>query len=353
MVNLGHHAFRTAPIRRSVPAGLCRGFTLLELILVILIMGVILGVGVGGFASFDPGSRAARGLVANILRQARNDAVAHRAPSRVRFSPEDRTIEAQGYVVAGTWSFESDALTGANGANGEAREFGGSPLTRDGFIGRALDMEKGGRGSVVAFDISDDPIFDLRRGFRLVFAVRAATIAEAQMIDLGEVLVLNLRRDGSVEVTAITRRVDEMGRARAGEKVQMRSTPGVIEPERWVEIEVRYDLRRLVVLANGVPVAERAETRELWKMGASFKVGGGRSLFAGRVDEVVLAVARTADVIRLPSSAGFAGSVPFEVRFDEGGRLDPIAHGGPVTVTLEYDDGTTESLEVLRVGTVE
>jgi len=67
----------------------------------------------------------------------------------------------------------------------------------------------------------------------------------------------------------------------------------------------------------------------------------------------VLSVARTSDVIRLPASAELAGKDPFEVRFDEGGRLDPIAHGGPVTVTLNYDDGTSESLEVLRVGTVE
>ncbi|MGB0333482.1 MAG: prepilin-type N-terminal cleavage/methylation domain-containing protein, partial [Planctomycetota bacterium] len=48
--------------RRSARLG--PGFTLVELLLVMTLIGIVLGVGLGSFASFDPARGAARGLVA-------------------------------------------------------------------------------------------------------------------------------------------------------------------------------------------------------------------------------------------------------------------------------------------------
>lgn len=329
------------------------GFTIMELMVVMVIMGLVVGAGIGAFASFDPGSSAARGLVANALRQARNEAVAHRAPARVAFDPETGAMRSEGYRVVGTWRFEEGSIPGAGGVDGYPDGFPSTVLSDEGFIGKALDLDLGGRGAKVSFDLTEDPAFAVRRGFRLAMALRPAKVGDARIADLGGVVILDGRADGSIEVGVTTRRVDELGRSRAGERLVLRTRPGVLEPERWVQFEVRYDRQRLVALANGVPVAERGETRELWQLSSAFVLGGGRSRFAGRVDDVVLSTATTSSETKLPPTARFIAPRAFEVRFDEGGRLDPVIHAGPVEIGLEFDDGGTTLLEVLRMGTVE
>ena len=321
--------------------------------LVIVIMGIVSGVAIGAFASFDPGSSATRGVIANALRQARNDAIAHRATARVVIDPATRTVRTEGYVVCGTWRFESQDLRGPNDANGLANGFEGPFLTEDGYIGKALDLRRGGQGANAKFEIGSDPVFDVRRGFRLSFAVRPSALRDSELIDLGGVVTAKPRRDGSVEFGLTTRREDRLGRTSAGETIKLRTTPGVLVVDRWTMIELRYDRRRVVATANGVPVAERGENRELWKITNALTVGGGRGRFEGCVDDVVLATSRTSETLELPGTVEFAMEAPLEVRFDEGGRLDPIQHAGPVEIEWSLEGERTQTLRVLRVGTVE
>ena len=73
---------RTHPMRRPAGDGPRGGFTTgVVLMVVMLIMGLVLGAGIGARV-LRPRLERARGLVANALRQARNEAVAHRAPAR-------------------------------------------------------------------------------------------------------------------------------------------------------------------------------------------------------------------------------------------------------------------------------
>lgn len=316
------------------------------------ILGIVMGVTLGTFASFDPGRRAARGLVTNALRQARNTAVAQRAPARVVFDPESGRAATEGYVIAGTWRFETPSLTGARDVNGYADGFPGEYLSA-GFVGKALDLDLGPRGSKVTIDLSDDPIFRLRRGFRLAFAIRPAALADARVIDLGKVVEGNARQDGSMEFKIATRRTDELGRSVPGETVTLRTGPAALDAGAWTQIEVIYDMQRMIVTANGVPVAERAETRELWDVSGALVLGGGRQRFRGRMDDLVLSVVTGEEDIQLPRSARFRAKGPFEVRFDESGGLDPVFHARPVGIELEYDDGTVETVTVRTLGTVE
>ena len=214
------------------------GFTLLELLLVMGLLGTILGIGLGTFASFDPARRAARGLVANALRQARNEAVANRASARVSFDPETRTVTSEGSAVAGTWRFETPALEGAREIDGLAQGFPGTMLTEDGFVGRALDLDLGERGCRVVVDLQSEPLFQLRRGFRLSCALRPKSLKASTILDFGGVLTLESVADGSVRFTVVTRRVDELGRPFAGEAVVVKTAPGAIEAGRWSQVEV-------------------------------------------------------------------------------------------------------------------
>ncbi len=329
-----------------------RGFTLVEILLVMAIIGIVMGATLGTFASFDPGRRAARGLVANALRQTRNTAIAHGAPARVSFDPSTGVVVSESFIVAGTWRFETASLKGARGIDGMADGFPGDFLS-DGFVGQALDLDLGARGAKVSVDLSEDPIFDLRRGLRLAFAIRPAALGDADVINIGNVVKATVRRDGSLSFAVVTLRIDELGRAVKGETIALRTTPGVIEPGRWTRVELRYDLRRLVALVDGVPVAEREETRELWQLTGALVFGGGRQGFAGRLDDVVLSVVSSGDRVVLPRRVMFEATDPFEVRFDGGGSLDPVFHARPVEINLLFDDGSREIVLVRTLGTVE
>ena len=329
-----------------------RGFTLVELLLVVTILGIVLGVALGTFASFDPGRRAARGLIANALRQARNTAISRGAPARVMFDPASGTARIEGFTVAGTWRFETESLDGARGLGGLADGFPNEFLS-EGFVGKALDLDLGPRGAKVRVDLSEDPIFALSRGLRLTFAIRPASLGDADVIDVGGVVEAATRRDGSVSFKVVTRRIDELGRPVQGEAITLRTPPGALVADKWTSIELRYDQRRLVAMVDGVPVAERDATRPLWEIGGALQFGGGRQRFAGRLDDVVLSVVQVADPVKLPKSVIFDAKTRFEVRFDEGGARDPVFHARPVEVPLLFEDGSRETVFVRTLGTVE
>ncbi len=317
------------------------------------LLGTILGIGLGTFASFDPGRRAARGLVANALRQARNEAIANRAPARVMFDPATRTVTSQGTAVAGTWRFESPKLEGAREINGLAQGFPGTMLTEDGFVGSALDLDLGERGCRVVIDLTEEPLFQLRRGFRLSCALRPKVLKASTVLDFGGVLSLESVPDGSIQFTVVTRRVDELGRAFPGESVVVKTAPGAIEAGRWSQVEVRYDGRWLSALSDGVPVAMREESRELWDVEKPLVIGGARSGYNGQIDDLVIVVSKEGEEFVLPNSVEFEIQEPFEVRFDEGGGLDPVAHARPMEIGLLFSDDTRDSLTVQMYGTVE
>ncbi|GEM_PF-587349 len=329
------------------------GFSLLELLLVMALLGIVMGVGLGSFASFDPGRGAARGLVANALRQTRNTAVERGAPARILIDHSRATVRSEAFAVAGTWRFEDQALAGARGVNGVADGFPGAFLAEDGYVGRALDLDLGPRGAKVQIDLSSDPIFDLASGFRLSAVLRPAAFVDADVIDLGKVVRVKARSDGSVTFELTTQRDDGLGRAVKGETITLQSGGGVLEPGHWTQLELRYDRRRVVALADGVPVAERAESRPIWRLEGGLVLGGGRRRFAGCVDDVVLSVITVGDEVVLPKSAEFVANGPTEVRFDESGALDPVFHAGPVGIELIFDDGRSELITVRALGTVD
>lgn len=331
------------------------GFTLMELVVSLTIIGIVLGAGLGFVSSFDPGANAARGLVVNALRQARNDAIARRAPASVRLDPADGSVTARGYAVAGTWRFEPDAMGGAGDLPMTLHGFDGqSATTERGHIGDALDLTRGSGGCRMEVDLSEDPIFRLRDGFRLRLALRASELRSGQVIDLGETLTLDVAPNGGLEVEVVTLASDEVGRARRGAKVRLLSPPGLLVPGRWRKIELRYDRRALCILADGVEVARRPESRALAPLDGPMVIGDRRAAFQGQVDDVVLSVARQSERVLIPGTAVLGMAAPLEVWFDGTGQLDPVQHPAPVEIDIEGAEGVSVgSVRVLRAGTVQ
>src|SRR5262245_66514213 len=107
------------------------GMTLLELLLVMFVLALVLGSGVGLFASYDLGKKQAPGLVRNVLRNAQNTAIASSAPARARIDKAAGTIRAESLITVGTYSFEGKSITGY-GPAGEAEP---EDFDDDGFVG--------------------------------------------------------------------------------------------------------------------------------------------------------------------------------------------------------------------------
>lgn len=329
------------------------GFTLLELMVTLVLMGVVLGAGIGAITSFDPSRHAARGVVMNTLRQARNEAIAFGAAARVEFDPGASTMRSIGFRVAGTWRFEGGDVAGSAGLPATVHGLEDGRVHQDGFIGDALDLARGAPRARVEIDLTGDPIHTLRRGFRVSFAVRPEPGgAEGMLLDYGGVLGIEAVRGGAIDVRLATSGTDEYGRAREGERIRLLSPAGVLRGGRWAQVELRYDRERVSLHVNGVAVAERLDTRPVWQSDGRLTIGGGRRAFQGRIDDLVLSVVRVEQAVPMPGSTLLTASEPFDVRFDETGQLDAMHHAGPVVIGLEFGDGRQESVEVMPAGTI-
>lgn len=345
---------RRSPVaRRGASVARRGGFTLLELLLVMGLIGMIAGIGLGMFASFDPGRRAALGLVQNVMRQAQQSAVARRAPASVRIDTVTGTLVAEALEVAGTWHFETPALEGGRGIDAVPFDFAGDFLTPDGYTGSALDFARGGRRSRVQVELDEDPLLDPRRGFALDVALRPEALSVAKLVDIGNVVQLSVRGDGGLDGRVITRRFDDVGREVAGPPIVVRSAPGVLRMGRWTHVTLAYDRRELTLSADGVLLVSRGEERALWNLSGPLMLGDPQQGWQGALDQLVLATVRASEEYALPESVRFDARTPKLIRFLAGGSLDPALHAGTVTFGLVFDDGGQDEVVVNLFGTVE
>jgi len=345
----GSH-FSSRRARRARDRGTCRGTTLLELLLVLAIVGIVFGVGFGLLTSLDLGQRAAVGLVKNVLRSARNTALARSAPARVRLDVAGGELAAEALQVVGTWHFEGHVLSGAFGLDGLLQ---GADLVPEGFIGGAVSFERAARGSTATIPIRHDPSFDFEHGFALELALIYPDAPEGRVIDLGGVAGVDLADGGALEAW-FTQRIARDGYDDvSGGSILVRSAPGVLRPGRWYRVVASYDRRLFRLTVDGVPVAELEVDAPVWDVERPLRISDERRFFRGRVDNLVVSAVAAERAVRLPGEVRFASDAPPEIVFAPGGNLDREVHPEPVTVALEYADGRRREVRVGLYGTVE
>lgn len=327
-----------------------RGFTLLELMLVMLIMALVLGIGAGLFARIDFSDRVARPLVESVLRSAQNWSIARGAPALVRIDPQAGTIRAEGQLVVGTWHFEALPLQGAFGLESVG---GGGKLVEDGFQGRALSFVDAPPRSRVDIPVQQDPAFDLRQGFSLRCALRVEPSAAGQVLVIGEVVALEVGENGALSAWFVPERLDQSHAPMRGGKIQLRGGAGTLVPRRWEVVELDYDRRDLELRVDGALVASVEESAYVWKLEGPLSIAPGQTPFAGALDNLVVGAVGASEEAQLPRNTHFAADVPREIVFQPGGGLDRTRHREAQVVGIERDDGTKSSVTVQPYGTVE
>jgi type II secretory pathway pseudopilin PulG len=323
--------------------------TLVELLMVMVLMGLLLGGAVGLLANIDLGRRAATGMVQNVIRSARNSAQARGAPARVRFDPVGGTIVAEAMEIVGTWHFEEDSLPGAFGHNGINS---GGVLVEDGWIGRALSFA--GRGAASAeFPVQSDPSFEFSQGFALECAVRIEDTGGGQLVKLGGSIGLDVTGQLGVRGWFLPLVTDTAGVERAGGKVYADTPPASLRPGRWHRVRYEYDRRTARLLIDGVELGRAELEAAVWTTDGPLLVGDAQRGFPGSLDNLVVGAVAASDVIEMPETVRFAADVPPVVRFDAGGHLDREVHPGPIEFHLEFEDGDRIPLRIGMYGTVE
>jgi prepilin-type N-terminal cleavage/methylation domain-containing protein len=336
------------PVRRRVRAA--RGFTLLELLIVISIMALLLGIGLGVFARLDFGDRAAASLVESTIRSAHNWAVARQAPARVTIDSANGTIKAEGQQLIGTWHFESMPIEGAFGLDGMSS---GGQLVDDGFQGKALSFVGEPPRSHVEIPVHHDPSYDLRAGFALRCALRVESGRGGAVLRIGDTVGLETSEDGAVRGWILAEGVDDQGVAQRGGKVPIATPPLALPAARWAQVEFRYDRRHLQLFVDSTLLAEVRENAPVWKIEGPLVISPGNEPFPGAIDSLVISAVGGAEEHRLPRSVAFAKGAPREILFSPGGELDRFAHREPVHLALEFEDGRQIAMQVNLYGTVE
>lgn len=322
--------------------------TLLELLLTMALMGVVLGAGLGVFASLDFGRRAALGFVQNVIRAARNSAVARAAPARVRIDRAAGTITAEAMSVIGTWHFERESLAGAFDLDGR---LGGAVLIDDGYMGRGLSLALS-RGAFARFDVERDPSFDLREGFALDCAVRLESQDAGRILGLGGVVGLSLEEAGTLRAWFVPEVAGQTGEPRAGGRIFVDSAPGALGVGAWRRVRFEYDRRVARLFVDGVEAARTDETMPAWRLQGPLIVGDQQAAFAGALDALVIAAVTASETAALPGTVTFGADAPAEIRFDARGHLDREVHKAPVQFGLVLEGGERAAVDVGLYGTV-
>lgn len=326
------------------------GFTLLELLMVTVILGLLFGIGLGVVSSLDLGRRAALSSVQSVVRSARNSAVARAAPARVLIDQATGSIRAEGQAIVGTWHFEGG---GDFGALDQPFENRGGRTIEDGYIGRALAFAGAPTGSTCALPVASDPGFDLGLGFTLDVALNLEEDGGGRALNLGNVVGLEVTSEGILRGWIVPTAFDKTGTAIPGGRAIAESEPGGVARGRWVRARLTYDRELLRVFADGVELGRAQEVGPVWKPEGPLWICDPKTGFPGTIDELsVLAVTASSD-LKLPDTVTFAADAPPEIRFAAGGGLDREYHPQPVAFHLVYQDGAERELRVGLYGTVE
>lgn len=303
------------------------GFTLMELLLVMALIGIVLGLGALALDRMDPGARAFEEALATFLQTSRDYArssgqpvvVEVRAPAAAGDQPR---LVRRGFHRALEATFEPEF------ARAEGLE---AVALAPGRCGSALDLRGGG-----SVDVPGRGAARGTGGFAVALDVRPEAAASAVLVAWPELLEVRTARDGGLRAWV---------RAAAG-RFEASTQAGALSPGRWHHLSLVAADGRLALAVDGRELAAAALEEPLAAPAGPPRLGDPEGRFAGLFDEFALWVRVAEEGQVVPAGVELDLGAP-RLRFDRRGWLDAAAHPGPVTVEV-LDSGVL--LRRFRVG---
>ncbi len=316
-------------------------FTLIELFLVLLVLGVVVGLTVFRVDRSDPGARGLRSAVEAFLESSRSRARLQGEAVLVRLEPgpaEQDPLELVRYVWRPVLETGFEARYAARqGLQLQDPARLGPP----GRVGTGLDLSAGGNVLLAG----RGGLLDSPEGLVVEFDWLENEASSGRLLEWEGMLSLRKNRDRLSLVAWIGSREEERY-----QPVSLDSEDGALEPGVWQRIRCEIADGFLVLAVDGREVGRREVGEGRLAPGREAPLLGDPSgAVLGHADEFVVLARRREPGPEMEVDVR-ALFTPPEIFFDRFGRLDPGRHPEPVRVVLEEFGQEAGSFLVGRFG---
>jgi prepilin-type N-terminal cleavage/methylation domain-containing protein len=347
-----------------------RGFTFLEILIVMAVMGVLMGIGIGFLQNIGAASRVdqARGILRETVyacKQSSNGGT--RAILDIHYRERDDALVVGAAVARPVLTHNFETLDSTSN-DYPVRVEGNVEIVKGGYFGAAAKFQ----GGSLVFD--PQSAFATTDGLSIDGYFLPVTGASTMSLVTGEgAYKLQLVRDpesqGYDVVFALDLKEPGEGRTASSQKV-FRTKGGPFRPELgWTHLQVGYDGADASILVNGIECESGRQARRRGQSSAAEEAGhrrlvvpdggavrlvlGGTSTpYSGLMDTLVIGgVFRSSDTERELYGLKLVrrGDKPVKITY-RNGRLDPARHAGDVLLYLEESTSTGGPLLEVKLG---
>jgi prepilin-type N-terminal cleavage/methylation domain-containing protein len=301
-----------------------RGFTLAELLLVMVVVGIVMGLGVGTIDRMDPGARGLQTTIEAFVQSSRDRARA--TGQNVVLQLEKDNPEDPGRFVRLVYRRVLEATFEPQYAEREGLEtIGGARLEGPGRYGNGADLRQGGGVNV----LGRGGKFDSPQGLQLELDFKLDELASGKLIVWKDLVEVSLRRDGSVMMRAVYG--DAEGKSWADH--DLASPNGQLSPGQWQHFRGVARDGQMQIFLDGRLIAESEVQGRLAASDAPPFLGDPDGRISGQLDEFqVWGLAREIGPELSSSHEVFVGAL--QVVFNRFGRLDAARHPEGVEVRI-------------------
>jgi len=298
------------------------GFTLMEVLVVLLLMSMLMGIGVGAFSKVGGGLELAR---------------------------KANSVTGLGWKLVGCWHFEEAVGGNSKGFPVDAA-VDQSQIAPSGIIGNCLDLNIEANPGITIPSMSS---FNTTTGISIELFVHLSGPGKRNLIAKGEFYSLAVDDDGRLRARLKVRSATASKLA-AIEDYEICTDDYTLPLGEWIKVALHFNGYTCTLTAEGIVREEEifAKRKQLaTDQSTPIVVGNVKDPFAGFVDELRIGIAVTGDEMILPEAVSLAKGVG-RVYFDRDGRLDRSHHTAPVEIVLDHEDSRPSRLTVGLFGEI-
>lgn len=316
-----------------------RGYTLLELLVVLMLISVLSGIGLGFL--MQQGSNIDRSVAQfrDLARAARAQARLTRAPARLEIVPppskdveEERRLLVYAQSPIGEWNFDRGRAKGTGGLGGEAVA---GRIAPGGRFGNGLWTDGGGDAHGFRFDVRTLSSFAIEDGFVARCDVNIRDSGACIVLRMGESFELGIDAQQRLRGSVTLMRDD----GSSGRRVRLKGLRR-LEERRWYRVELEAAAGEVAMMIDGVREAGEAIDARIWRDPQAWLVfSDAASALDGAIDTVQLYAMTMQAEQSLDPMLIVRG--PAQLAFDASGEISRRVHPELPLYTFELDEAET------------